>query len=355
MMRSINHGFARLQFDTRKRRSFYRELAALMRSGYSRNESVEFMWRIHSHEGTRIGEPMAIILADIRAGVRNGLEFGRTLRKWIPRGDYMVVGAIEGSDRLAEHLEGLAVSIGKQAGLRKTLFEALAYPVFLAFLAYGLLVYFNLQIAPSLEGLLPREQWTGFAGFLGDVGMAATDYAIGVAIAAVAFPLMLAVVLPRWKKRGRNLADRLPIFAMYRQQTGVYFLKSMAALMSVGMSAIEAIDRMRPSASSYVGHRLDIIRFHLLNGHDLGSAMRAAGTGWPDPDLNLTLGIFAHAPNFPVQLSTISDDWLQSTMERAEQRAGLFRLLAFLAVFGVISGMALAMYDIQSQITSGFH
>ena len=193
------------------------------------------------------------------------------------------------------------------------------------------------------------------AGFLRDAGKIANDWAAVVGILATAGLVLITLALPRWKGFGRNLADRLPVFAIYRLHTGIYFLRSMAALMSVGISATEAIDRIRPSASPYVGHRIDIVRFHLLNGHDLGSALDKSGTGWPDPDLNLSLGIFSQTPNFPSQLSALADEWLESARDRAEQRAGILRMLALLAIFGVISGVALALYDIQSQVTAGFH
>ena len=352
-IRAATSAFARMQIGARRRRRFYREVAGLLRAGFSRNESIEFLWLIHSREGTRNSEPMALMLADVRARVKNGLEFGKALRKWIPREDYMVIGAIEGSDRFAEHLEALSASIGKQSDLRKTLLESLSYPFVLVLLAYGLVVYFNVEIAPALERLLPREQWTGLAGNLGAAGNAATEYAAAVGAFAAAVPPLIAFALPRWRKTGRSLADKLPVFSMYRLHTGIYFLKSLAALMSVGMSPTEAIDRIRASASPYVAYRLDLVRFHLLNGSDLGAAMRMADEGWPDAELNLSLGIFSRTPNFASQLSVMADDWLESVRERTEQSAGILRLVAFLAVFGVISGVALAMNDIQSQIAAG--
>ena len=350
-----NRVFARLQFDSRRRQKLYRELAGLLQSGMSRGETLEVLWRIASRDGKRGSDPVAIVLADARNGVKNGLSLANSFKSWIPREDFMLISTIEDIDGFADHLESWCSTLEERAGSRADAVAALAYPGFLLAIAYGLLVYFDIQIMPALAELLPRGRWTGSAALFEQVCAAAADHAVTVSALAVILPVAVAVILPRWSGRGRSIADRLPVFALYRAYSGVAFLQSMGALMSGGLPAAEAIVRITDGAEPYVRRRLDLIRENLLNGCSLGASMELAGTGWPDPELALSLRVLSHSADFPSQILRIAKDWRREIQERAERMMGGLRIAAFLAVFAVISGVLSAMYEIQGQIASSMY
>ena len=350
-----NRVFARLQFDSRRRQRLYRELVGLLRSGMSRGEALEVLWRIASRDGKRGSDPAAIVLADARNGVRNGLSLASSLKGWIPREDFMLMRTIEDIDGFADHLESWCCTLEDRAGSRADAVAALAYPGFLLAVAYGLLVYFDIRIMPAFAELLPRSRWSGSAALFERVCAAAADYAVIVAVLSAALPAALLVILPRWSGRGRSLADKLPVFALYRAHSGVAFLQSMGALMSGGLPAAEAIIRIRDGAEPYVQRRLDLIRKNLLNGCGLGSSMELAGTGWPDPELALSLRVLSHSADFPSQILRMAKDWRREIQARTERMMGALRITAFLAVFAVISGVLSAMYEIQGQIASSMY
>ncbi|MCY3878956.1 MAG: type II secretion system F family protein [Rhodobacteraceae bacterium] len=352
---TANRFFARAQFNARRRGRLYREFASLQRSGMHRGEALDLMWQVASHDGGRPSEPVAIILADARNGIRNGLSLAQSFKFWIPKDDFMLIGAIEDHDAFADYLEAWCDLISERQGVRGDAVAALAYPVMLLALAYGLLVYLDLKIVPALSDLLPRQQWSGYAAWLDWACAFASGNAVAVAAFSACLPPLTAFLLPRWSRSGRAAADRLPVFSLYRAYSGIAFLQCMGALMSGGFPAAEAIARIRGSASPYVGHRLDLIRANLLNGCNLGEAMQLTGTGWPDPELALSLRILSQSPEFPTHLQRTTKDWRRLIGERTGRVFGTLRTLAFLAVFGVISGVILAMYEIQGQIASGLH
>ena len=325
-----------------------------MRSGLSRSEAVETIHSVASQNGRKPSEPLAVIAADVQYGFRNGLGFGQALASWVPKEEHVVLAVIDDTNRFQEQLARFCDALERKAGQKRSAAAAMAYPAFLLLLAFGLLGYFDSRIVPALDRLLPSEQWRGAAQMLKAASGLAAEQAPLAAVLAVAAPLALALALPRWAGPGRAFADKLPLFAMYRVHTGAAFLDSVASLMANGMSAVQAISRVRASARPYVADRIDRIRFHLLNGCDLGTAMHMAGTGWPDPELNLSLKICARSSDFPALLARIAEEWVENAEEDAQRRIALFRTAAFIAVFGVILGVVFAMYEIQGQIAAGF-
>ena len=346
--------FARMQFDSRKRRRFYRNVVALMRSGMSRSEAIETICNVASRGGKKPGEPMALVAFDVGNGIRNGLGFADALSGWIPKEERSFLAVIENTHQFQEQLARFCEALDKKEGQRHSIASALAYPVFLLFLSYGLLVYFDAAIVPALDRILPAARWTGAASALDAASGTASKLAPCIAAFAIAFPGLLLFVLPRWTGRGRSQADKLPLFAAYRVHTGAAFLQSAASLMTSGMSAVEAINRVKASARPYVADRIEKIRFHLLNGCDLGTAMDMAGTGWPDPELNNSLRICSRSPNFPSLISLMVDEWRENARADAERRLAMLRSSAFVLVFGVILFVVFAMYEIQGQIAAGF-
>lgn len=345
-----NRLFARLQFDARRRLRLYREYTGLLKSGLSRSEALDILWKIASRDGQRPLESIAIILADARNGIRNGLSLAESLRSWIPREDYMLIKAIDGSDRFADYLEAWCQTIEARIKSQTNAIGSLFYPALLVIIAYGLLVYFDLKIIPSLAAIFPQNRWNGTAALFQIICSAATNYVFVVALLTTFIPVGLIIILPRWVSRSRDWADRLPLFALYRAYCGLSYLQALAALMSGGLNASEAILRLREGASPYFCARLDQIRFNILNGRELGQSMQLVANGWPDIELALSMQALSHIPDFPAQIIRMAIDWRMAIEQRTERAVAIWRMVAFLMIFAVVSGIVSAMYEIQSQI-----
>lgn len=354
VLKHIDLWFVRLQFSSAKRRDIYSELVALLNAGFSRSEAIDAMWNIHSREGADTSDPRARVLGSVQKTLRNGHGMGEALRPWVPKDEYMIIHAIEHSNRFARHLEIYCGTMERNQGIRSMIHSTLAYPIMLLVMAYGLLVYFSQGIAPKLDRLLGTDQWTGIASVVHDAGLICgtlIPYTIAVAIL---LPAIIAGSLPRWATQGRVLADRLPVYSMYRLHTGVLLLQSIACLISTGMTAVDAIRTIRLAANRYVGSRLDAVHFHLLNGSSLGLAMQSTANGWPDRDLVLSLRILSRSQDFSSHLLTIAERWVVTSHSRIRRTLEITRAALFMVVFAVISGVVMAMYDLQGQITAAY-
>jgi len=354
-MNELERRFAKAFFWTEDRLSLYQEIAALMRTGVSKTDALQMAWKVASDEGRKPKETSALILRDISDGMRNGLSFGDAVRRWVPPEDAMILEATENSDDFPGYLESYCDVIRKRRQIMNIIVGGLLYPLALISAVYGIAFYFGSEVVPKIEGLLPTEKWSGAARFLLLLSEFSDRVAIPLLVGFVLLLSAVALALPRWAGRGRSVADRFPIFGLYRMYTGISFLISISSLVQGGLSPINAVERVRPLSSPYVRYRLNRIRSHMLNGLNLGAALHASATGWPDPKMNLSIKIYAETHDLSGQLHRISADWMDRGQARIQRSIGTIRTLALFFVFGVVLGIVGGMYALQDQIVSSMN
>ena len=354
LFQTLEVKFLKMQFNFKLRMKFYHELIALLNAGYSRGEALEIIWRLGTNEGKDTKSTLARIYTDIRLKLQNGLSFGEAIRQWVSHNDYMILDTIEDSDEFATYLARYCKTLETNRKQNNSLAGLLGYPVLLVTMAYGVLAYFSIEIAPELSRLFPIENWQGLAYWVFSIGNFLALILPGVICLAVVVPLITILSLPRWSSDLRYHVDKLPIYSVYRSWTGAIFLQSMGCLMSSGLSAMEAIGKIIPNANPYLRDRLEMVRYHMLDGDNLGEALSKTGGSWPDKTVNLSLRIFCQAPDFPKQLLVTSENMLEERREILNRNILVIRSVSFIIVFSTMLAVVGAMYDIQSQITSSY-
>ncbi len=353
-MEMLELKFLKTQFTFKLRLKFYNELIALLNAGYSRGEALEVLWRLRTNEGKDSKSILSRIYSDIRIKIQNGLSFGEAIRQWVPNEDFMILDTIEDSDEFAGYLARFCHTLEINRKQKSSLLGSLGYPVLLMTMAYGVLVYFSLQIAPELNRLFAIENWQGLAYWLYSTGKFLALIIPLMILLALCAPLILLLSFSRWSSDWRVYADKLPIYSSYRIWNGAIFLQSMGCLMSSGLTAMEAIGKIIPNANMYLKERLEMVRYHMLDGDNLGEALSKTGGSWPDRTVNLSLQIFSQAPDFPKQLLAIAEKMLEERRENLNRNILVIRSVSFIVVFSTILSVVAAMYDIQSQITSSY-
>lgn len=354
LFQTLELKFLKMQFNFKLRMNFFHELIALLNAGYSRGEALEVIWRLGTNEGKDTKSTLARIYTDIRLKLQNGLGFGEAIRQWISHDDYMILDTIEDSDEFATYLARYCKTLETNRKQNKSLAGLLGYPVLLVAMAYGVLVYFSIGIAPELSRLFPIGNWQGLAYWVFSTGNLLALFLPVTICLAVVVPLITILSFPRWSSGLRHHADKLPIYSVYRSWTGAIFLQSTGCLMSSGLSAMEAIGKIIPNANPYLRNRLEMVRYHMLDGDDLGEALSKTSGSWPDKKVNLSLRIFCQAPDFPKQLLVISENMLEERREILNRNMMMIRSVSFIIVFSTMLAVVGAMYDIQSQITSSY-
>lgn len=344
--------FCKMQFGGKQRVEFYEQLISLVRSGQTRRNAIETAWLIASKDGKKPKEGVALILDDVKKRLENGLTFGEAMAPWAPNDDVMVLNAIENSADFASSLENYLELDKRRRAMVGKIVGGMMYPMVLLIGAYALVIYFGNSVMPQLNEIYPMEKWTGPAYTLKLMAIFAQNYAIPVTIAIVSLLTLVVLSLPRWSVMGRSIADKFPIYSIYRAYTGVNFLVAMAALTGGGMKVVDAIDNLIPKSSTYVRHRLLLTKRGMLSGKNLGQALYDTNTDWPDANINLNLKVFAQTQDLSASMDKISRESLSKTEKKMDKSLAGLKFFAMMTVFGVLVGVMTGIFGIQSQLGS---
>ena len=350
-LKRIKRYFLIIQFGLTKRIALYRELASLISSGYSQGEAIEVLWRLNTAEGLELKSLEAHIFGDLRSSLRNGLSFCHAIQKWVPPSEYSMLSAMAAGDDLAVNLEAFCELLLANREQQSSIIQNLGYPVLLVILAYGMLVYFSSTIAVELNMIIPVNQWTGLAKFLYETGLALKfmiPFNIGV---LVVVPILIRLSLIYWIGPWRNLVDHFPIFWEYRNLTGLMFLRALSCFVASGMTVMETLNQIIPNANPYLQWRLKAVRMFMLNGDEFGEALRRKSLNWPNGRVALSLCILTQGNDYSKQMKRIAEGMIKTRNARIQKILLTIRVVLFMIVFGMISGMIWSMYDLQSQIT----
>jgi len=220
----------------KQRSEFYRELAALTASGIPLVRALEeIQRRPPSHTYL---EPIKQIIARILQGGTLA-ESLQSLGQWLPDFDLALIQAGEQSGRLVECYRALSDYYAERAKLMTTLIVQLAYPVFLA--------HFALLVFPV--ELLPKLVWEGQV-----MPYLQQKLTFLVPIYAVVFLLILAAQGRHgesWRSKIEQFTRWVPVLGKARREQALARLAaSLEALISAGISIIEAWDLAAPASGS---------------------------------------------------------------------------------------------------------
>ncbi len=268
----------------KERLPFLEALADLVRGGLSAGEAVRLL-------SVRVSQPR---LRALCAALWGSLSEGQTLSVALSRFPHVfdgqtvnLVAAGEATGNLRDVLERLISHFTEQKELRSKLAAALAYPVFVCFLAAGVILFFLFFLMPRLKGLLTslggELPWAtkllvNGSEFLLRYG------AFGLAALAIGF-----VFFWQWRRTGPGrlatdeLGLRLPLIRGFAiRGTVLNFAHTLAVLLENGITTAEAL-RL---AERTVGNEALRGRFaeatdRVLEGEALSTALGRTGVFEP--------------------------------------------------------------------------
>jgi general secretion pathway protein F len=230
---------------------------------YSRREHLPFLQALHELTVSGLSAGEAVRLLSLRLKEKNlralsgavwerlseGLTLSQALEQLpqtFDRQTVSLIRAAEATGNINEVLQRLIEHFTEQKKMRQELVTALVYPVFVCFVAFGVILFFVFFLLPRLQGLLAS---------LGSKLPLATQILVGsaqfiVRYGIIALPVLVVAGIGFWRwrqtEKGRVATDRwfvqLPLVRGFVLETTLLnFSQILAVLLENGIPTAEAL------------------------------------------------------------------------------------------------------------------
>ncbi len=353
-MNRLELWYAKLMFrlNTEKRMSICRKLASLLRNDFTLIDALERLEAIESKNGTKPNEPFAIVMRQWQKNLERGMSFSEATRGWVPPEETLLVTSGNLSN-LVVALENVGRVVEGTQRIRRAMTTAIAYPLFLLALTFGIIIMVGVYLVPPLAEVAGNNiVWRGTAASL----VWLSDFSIKYwYIFAMIFAGAIGIIwlsLANWSGRLRTLFDKLPPWNIYKIQVSVGWLMSLGAMVSAGVTIPDALRMLSDNANRYLRNILDRALHFIANGDNLGVALNRTEREFPDEEIIGDLTIYADMNGFDENLNQIANDYLNESVRKMEKISNTLNSLGILLVSVIIAWVVLGTFQMQDQITS---
>ena len=338
-----------------ERLPFLEALFDLMTSGLSAGEAVRLL-------SVRIKEPrLRSLCAGLWERISEGAPLSRAMAEFPQVFDSSITNLIqagEATGSLNDTVQRIITHLTEERELRRQLAAALAYPVFMVFVAGGVILFFLTFLLPRLKTLLTSlgGKMPPATALLIWISNFALSYGIFVVIALV----FGAISFWRWRATpaGRAQTDawmlRLPLIGPFVvSQTVLAFSQTLSVLLENGITAAEAL-RMTEKQIANTVHReaFNTATARVLEGEALSAALTRTGCF---PDLVLDrLAVGENTGNVVPSLKQIAHAYQKLISNQLNLFTKVIASGVLMGVFIFVGFIAFAIVSAVFQVSASF-
>ena len=353
-MNNIEILYAKLVFklDTEKRMAISRKVASLLRNNFTLMDALNRIEMIESKNGRKPNEPFAIAMREIQKNLERGMTFSEATRGWVPYEETLLLMSGNVSSLLVS-LENVGRVVGGIRRIKRAMWSAIAYPLFLLFLTLGIIVMVGIYLVPPLaEAAGSDVVWHGTAASLVWVSDFAKRYWFIFGATFIGLSSLIWLSLPIWTGKLRTIFDKLPPWNTYKLQASVSWLMSLAAMVSAGVSVPDAMRLLADNSNRYLSSILEDALHHIANGENLGNALAMTGKDFPSEEIIGDLIIYADMNDFDKNVNQIARDYMEESVRKMESIANVLNSVGIILVSVIIGWVVFGTFQMQEQITS---
>lgn len=338
--------------NTEKRMAICRKLASLLRNDFTLIDALERLEMVESKNGTKPNEPFAIVMRQWQKNLEKGMTFSEATRGWVPPEETLLVTSGNLSN-LVVALENVGRVVDGTQRIKRAMTSAIAYPMFLLALTFGIIIMVGLYLVPPLAEVAGNTVvWRGSARsliWLSDFSIKYWYFFVVIFASMVAF---IWISMANWSGRIRTLFDKLPPWNIYKIQVAVGWLMSLGAMVSAGVTIPDAMRMLSDSANRYLRRILDTTLRFIANGDNLGVSLSKSGYNFPDSEIIGDLTIYADMNGFDENLNHVANDYLNESVRKMEKISSTLNSVGILLVSAIIAWVVLGTFQMQDQITA---
>ena len=353
-MNKLELWYAKLVFrlNTEKRMAICRKLASLLRNDFTLINALERLEMIESKNGTKPNEPYAIVMREWQKSLERGMSFSDATRGWVPPEETLLVTSGNLSS-LVVALENVGRVVDGTQRIRRAMTTAVAYPLFLLALTFGIIIMVGVYLVPPLAEVAGSQiVWQGTARSLIWVSDISIKYWYWFLVVFAGVVGIIWLSLPRWSGQLRAKFDKLPPWSVYKIQVSVGWLMSLAAMVKTGVTIPDAMRMLADNVNRYLRNILESALRFIANGDNLGVALTHTKRNFPDDDIIGDITIYADMNEFDDNLNQVANDYLEESVRKMEKISDTLNSLGILLVSAIIAWVVLGTFQMQDQITS---
>ena len=164
-MKKLELLYAKMMFrlNTEKRMAICRKLASLLRNDFTLIDALERLEMVESKNGKKPNEPFAIVMREWQKNLEKGMTFSEATRGWVPQNETLLVTSGNLSN-LVVALENVGRVVDGMQRIRRAMTTAIAYPLFLLALTFGIIIMVGIYLVPPLAEVAGNSVvWRGTA------------------------------------------------------------------------------------------------------------------------------------------------------------------------------------------------
>ena len=353
-MDKLNRWYARLIFrlNTEKRIALLRKLASMLRNDFTLMDALGRLEMIESNNGRNPNEPFAIVMRVWQHNLERGMTFSDTTRGWLPDEETLLVTSGNISNLIVA-LENTTRVVESAGRIRRAVVNAIAYPLFLLVLTFGIVVMVGLYLVPPLVDVAGADViWRGTArGLISMSDFTVSYWYIFVLIFAVLF-IVIWLSLANWSGRLRVIFDKLPPWNIYKIHVSVGWLMSLSSMIAAGITMPDALRMLADNSAPYLRTILEETLHFVANGDNLGVALSRTGRGFPNKEIIGDLMIYADMTDFDKNITSIANDYMDESVRKMESVSSVLNSIGIMLVSAIIAWVVLGTFQMQDQITA---
>ncbi|HOY47119.1 MAG TPA: type II secretion system F family protein [Alphaproteobacteria bacterium] len=338
--------------NTEKRMATYRKLSSLLRNNFTLMEALGRIEKIESKGGSKPDEPFAIIMRQWQKNLERGQSFPEATRGWVPQNETLLL-TLGDVSKLSIALDNISHVTDGIEKIKRSIISAVAYPLFLLVLTFGIIVMVGLYLVPPLREAAGNDIiWRGTAYSLVWLADFSKNNWYLFALGFFGIVLLIWFSLANWSGRLRSFFDKLPPWNMYKIQASVGWLISLSAMVASGCTIPSAIKMLSDNSTRYLRSILDHSLHFIANGDNLGVALANTRRGFPNEEIIGDLSIYADMNAFDQNLSKIANDYLDESVRRVSSISNTLNSVGILLVSVIIAWVVFGTFQMQDQITA---
>ena len=273
-------------------------------------------------------------------------DFSTSLKGTVPPMDSLVLLAAENSGNLPYGLRFLSTTVRAVGKIKGSILSAVAMPIIVTSMTYGMLVGFYEFMAPVLEQIMPLKRWPGMGRFIYHISAFATNYSLPILAAIGGLVALFIWSLANWKGPLRRLVDNYLPYSIYRDYNSAVMLVSLSGLMQSGSSLVGSLKSIRTASTAWLNWHIT----HILGKLDKESSQpaRAFDTGVLPPELYERVVDYGERSTFQEALDKLG----KQTLERVEKGVAIkSKTLNYILLFiaGALMGLIIASVMLTAQ------